>query len=123
MIVEKESTSIKPKEISIIDSDKIIESNKLKWKIEGKKYTNIYEETQDYIKYSNVLDRPTDELFKILLEIYLKSKSVDAKSKYTVDAILSSVKSLEVNTETVDKQEFLCKMDAFVDYFRKYENN
>ena len=118
---EKKSSSILPEEIKVIPQEKISESNEIKWKTVGRKYNSIYLEARQYATYANLLDDNGDKLIKVLLKFYFDSKELDPKLKKVAEAINSLMTTIEWGSKEMDKNEFLSKVDALVDYIKEYD--
>jgi hypothetical protein len=117
---EKKPSSILPEEITIIPQEKISESNEIKWKAVGRKYNSIYQEARQYTAYANLLEDSGDKIIKVLLKFYFDSKGLDPSLKKVAEAINSLMTTIEWGSKEMDKNEFLSKVDALVDYIKEY---
>lgn len=121
MIEEKKPTAISAEPIEIIPQEKITKSNEIKWKTLGNKYLNTYSEAKQYVGFANILEDDGDKIIKVLLKFYFDSKNLDPKMKKVSEAILSLMTTIEWGSDNIDKNEFLAKVEALVDYVKEYE--
>ena len=122
MIEEKKPSSILPEEVTVIPQEKISESNEIKWKTVGRKYINIYTEARQYVAYANLLEDNGDKFVRVLLKFYFDSKNLDPSLKHVEKAIEGLMTTIEWGSKEMDKNEFLAKVDALVDYVKEYES-
>ena len=118
---EIKSSSIEVEPIKVIDQEKISESNELKWKSISKKFSHIYEEAKTKTQFSNVIDTSPYVLFKLIIDFYYDSKTLDRSTKKTLESVKGLLETLEWGTEEFDKREFLAKLDATLDYIYGHE--
>lgn len=120
-MIDKESTSIKPEEVRVIKQDDISDSNELKWKLKGKKYFNFYKETKDMCPYNDLVDGDPKLIMDFIVKIYFDSKILDATSKNLYDCISKLINTIEWNTEKIDKDEFIAKLEAMIDFIKEHD--
>ena len=115
------SSGILPKTKTHLTQDSITESNKLKWALESKNHTHMYDETQSYTKFSNVVGESAEKKLATILDIYFKSKTMESIDKLLKDSIMNLIKNIEYKTDPIKNKDFMCKMDAFFDYIKEHE--
>lgn len=113
---EVKPSGIEIQEIKIIEPDKISESNELKWKSVSKKYSHIYDEAKTKASFSNIIDNDAHTLLKLIIDFYYESKTLDRSTKNILDSVKIMLETIEWNTKSFDKREFLARIDALLDY-------
>ncbi len=119
--MDKKSSSIIPEEIKCLPQDEISSSNALKWKIVGKSFYNIYSETKQLSGYKDLIEGHPQNIIQFILKLYYDSKTMDPVTKNMYDCICKLVKTIEMNTDRIDKQEYIAKMDAMIDFIKEHE--
>jgi len=120
-MLKKDPSSIIPSDIHILESKDISSSNRNRWLMKDKKFGHIYDESKTFVKYSNILDNPTNKLFLNILELYFNSKETDVISKKIWESLLNLNNSFELLTDPINKDEFVCKLESMIDFLRDNE--
>jgi len=118
--MDKNPSNIMPEEIKCLPQDDISLSNTLKWKSMGKSFYNIYSETKELAGYKDLIEGHPENIVQFILKLYYDGKTMDPITKNMYECICKLVKTIEMNTGRVDKQEYIAKMDAMIDFIKEH---
>jgi len=118
--IEKKSSSITSEEIKIFDANTISNMNKVKWAYKNKKYKSIYSEIQQFARYENLADGTPIDIIKFLLKSYTDGIVLDHIDNGIINSIMGLLSTIDLKLESKgDNEEFICKLEAMVDYLNE----